>query len=256
MLNNIDIRINWIMTLWINFAKLPFRQAWKLPILIYGWNNDIAINKIVLDIPSNRVKFAIIKIGCQFDVCTWSHFGSIIHSKGQIIIRGACVIGRGFSYWGGSRSFFVLGGNSVINGNCSIHCKESIEIGENFSCSWNVSISDTDFHVCRDMRTNVLCSESSPIVIGENVWIGQFSTIAKGSVIPKWTIISQRSLVNKKIECNPYSILVGSPARILSGRNLRREDMYERSQYCDGYLITKGFRLFNLTGNNARSGTF
>ena len=234
------------MTLWINFVKLPFRQAWKLPILIYGWKSDIAVNEIILDIPSEKIRFAIIKIGCQFDVCTWSHFGAIIHSKGKIIIRGACVIGRGFSFWGSRRSVFVVGENSVINGNCSIHCKESIQIGENFSCSWNVSISDTDFHVCRDMYTNVLCPDSSPIIIGENVWIGQYSTITKGSVIPKWAIVSQRTLINKKFDCKPNSILAGSPARILLDRSLRREDMYERSQYCNGFLITKGFRLFNL----------
>lgn len=246
MLDNLDIRINWLLTLWINFTKLPFYQAKKLPILIYGWKSDIHINKLVLDIPTDKINFAMIKIGCMFDVCTWAHYGSIIHTKGSIVVKGSCVIGRGFSYWGSRQSELIIGPNTIINGNCSYHCKKRITVGRNFHCGWSSYVSDTDFHPCRDMHTGNIISETSEVNIGDNVWVGHHCKIVKNSEIPDWTIVSQSSLINKKYTCEPYHLLAGSPAKEIQGRLIRREDLYIRGLRDSSFNITKGFRIFNL----------
>jgi len=57
---------------------------------------------------------------------------------------------------------------------------------------------------------------SSPIFIGEEVWIATHVSIIKGSKIENGAIIGANSLVNSFIE--NYSICVGTPAKKIKNR--------------------------------------
>ena len=108
------------------------------------------------------------------------------------------MIGNGCSLTIGKDGILQMGRNFGITGDVSIHCYESINIGDFFSCSWNVSIDDTDHHKLMDVEHNKEKAETKPITIGNNVWICQQVTMLKGSNLPDWTIVSSNSLVNKK----------------------------------------------------------
>ena len=56
-------------------------------------------------------------------------------------------------------------------------------------------------------------AESKPIVIEDNVWIGERSTILKGVRIGTGAIVACNSVVTKDIP--PYTIVAGNPARVV-----------------------------------------
>ncbi|HEY5960222.1 MAG TPA: DapH/DapD/GlmU-related protein, partial [Polyangiaceae bacterium] len=56
-------------------------------------------------------------------------------------------------------------------------------------------------------------SESSPITVGDAVWIGTNSTILKGVTIGDGAIVAKASVVTKDVP--PFSIVAGNPARVV-----------------------------------------
>lgn len=128
------LKTNLVKTIYLNFRMLPFKQAVKLPIFIYG------------------------KI--------------------------------------------VFGGNSRI--------------------SWDCQIMDTAFHYVENLLDGDIKPLTSPIVLGNNIWIGNRTTIAKGTVLPDYTIVASNSLVNKDFSSIGENCLIaGLPAK-LKQQNIRR----------------------------------
>jgi acetyltransferase-like isoleucine patch superfamily enzyme len=67
----------------------------------------------------------------------------------------------------------------------------------------------------------------SPIVIGNNVWIGNRTTVTPGTIIPNYCIVSSNSLCNKDYSyIPPDSIIGGIPAKLLK-TGYRRIFSYE-----------------------------
>jgi acetyltransferase-like isoleucine patch superfamily enzyme len=62
---------------------------------------------------------------------------------------------------------------------------------------------------------------AAPVVIEEDVWIGEFVSVLPGVRIGKGSIIGTLSTVSRDIP--PYSIVAGSPARILKRYNFNTE---------------------------------
>lgn len=56
-------------------------------------------------------------------------------------------------------------------------------------------------------------AESSPVVIEDNVWIGQYSTVLKGVTIGRGSIVATKAVVTKDVP--PYSIVAGNPAKVV-----------------------------------------
>ena len=56
-------------------------------------------------------------------------------------------------------------------------------------------------------------SESAPIVIEDNVWIGEYATILKGVTIGKGAVVASHAVVTKDVP--PYTIVAGNPARVV-----------------------------------------
>ena len=64
-----------------------------------------------------------------------------------------------------------------------------------------------------------MLSEHAPVIIEDNVWVGEFAAILKGVTVGKGSIIGSHSVVTKDVP--PYSIAVGNPARIVRTITLR-----------------------------------
>ena len=56
-------------------------------------------------------------------------------------------------------------------------------------------------------------ASSAPVIIEDNVWIGQFATILKGVTIGKGSIVATRAVVTKDVP--PYTIVAGNPAKVV-----------------------------------------
>jgi lipopolysaccharide O-acetyltransferase len=58
---------------------------------------------------------------------------------------------------------------------------------------------------------------SNPIIIEDNVWIGESVSILPGVTIGQGSIVGANSLVSKNIP--PYAIAVGNPAKVIKTYN-------------------------------------
>ena len=113
----------------------------------------------------------------------------------------------------------VIGDNVGISGS-TINATKSIKIGNNVLVGSGCLITDTDSHPINwQDRINNLNekTESSPIVIEDNVFIGARSIILKGVTIGKNSVIGAGSVVTKSIPEN--CIAGGNPAKVIKYLN-------------------------------------
>ena len=235
--------VSWLRTIYFNFRHLPYRQAFRLPILLYNPGRIYGTGLYVIDVPLGNIKFGMLKLGVKNEESILTKTGVVISNSGTLIFKGAGVLGNGCSLIIGNQGRLSIGKNFGITGNVSVHCYDSIDIGAFFSCSWNVTIDDTDHHKLMDVEHNKEKAETKPITIGDNVWICQQVTVLKGSNLPDWTIVSSNSLVNKKYLTPPYSVLAGMPAKD-TGRKIKRVDI-EGFIARHNWNITEGLKIFN-----------
>lgn len=236
-------KVNWLRTVYFNYKYLPFCQAKYLPILLYHPGTICGKGSYIIDVDQGKVKFGMLKLGVKNENSILTKTGICISNLGKVIFKGSGVIGNGCSLTIGKDAILQMGRNFGITGDVSIHCYENINIGDFFSCSWNVSIDDTDHHKLMDVEHNKEKVETKPIAIGNNVWICQQVTMLKGSNLPDWTIVSSNSLVNKKYLTPPYSVLAGMPAKD-TGRKIKRVDI-EGFIARHNWNITEGLKIFN-----------
>ena len=124
----------------------------------------------------------------------------------------------------------ILKPHSQIGENTDIFSVNHIEIGAYTAIAPNVTICDNNNHPIspeqrRLMRVNPpghdsklwKHSVSSPIVIGENCWIGANARICKGVTIGDNSIVAACAVVTKDVPAN--CIAAGNPAKIVK-RNI------------------------------------
>lgn len=110
-------------------------------------------------------------------------------------------------------STILPGAKIEIGNNCGfsgtvIGCFDSVIIGNNVKCGANSLITDSDWHL-DDPRAGA----PKPIVIGNNVWIGEGSKILKGVTIGDNSVIGAGAVVTKSIPANV--VAAGNPCKII-----------------------------------------
>jgi acetyltransferase-like isoleucine patch superfamily enzyme len=108
-------------------------------------------------------------------------------------------------------------------GNCAglsgavVCAANSVEIGDNCLLGANVTIVDTDFHNLEPRNRRFADPDwariSSPVRIGENVFVGANAMILKGVEIGANTVVGAASVVTRSLPANV--IAAGNPARVI-----------------------------------------
>lgn len=114
-----------------------------------------------------------------------------------------------------------MGDNIELNDYVHIGAIESVTLGNNILIASKVFITDHNHgnysgitgHEDPNIPPRLRKWHSSPVIIEDNVWIGEQVTILPGVKIGKGCVIGAMSLVNKSIP--PYSIAVGIPAKVI-----------------------------------------
>lgn len=124
-------------------------------------------------------------------------------------------INKPVSIFVGKNAELLIGDNSGFSGT-SIFVAKKIIIGKYCNFGGNTSIWDNDFHPLNyeDRRVHKINQiKSSPIIIGNDVFVGANSIILKGVSIGDRSIIGAGSVVSKNIPSD--EIWAGNPARLI-----------------------------------------
>jgi acetyltransferase-like isoleucine patch superfamily enzyme len=113
----------------------------------------------------------------------------------------------------GGKGELIVGNHLGVNSYSRIIAHESIKIGENVLLARYVSILDHDHDFLAIMKGDFNKYVTDPIIIGNNVWIGDKVTITKGVRIGDNVIIGANSVVNKDIPSN--SLAAGIPCKVI-----------------------------------------
>lgn len=131
---------------------------------------------------------------------------------GTLIFKGPISFPQGTYLHVARNGVLQFGTNGTfIETNSKIMCFESIEIGDGTQITWDCQIYDTSFHYVE--IDGAIGKLTLPIKIGNNVWVGNNTTITKGVSIPDYSIITSHSLVNKDLqEYGKHCLFAGCPA--------------------------------------------
>lgn len=112
----------------------------------------------------------------------------------------------------------IIGENVIMNFRCHIGAINKIVIGNNVLIGSNVLITDhshgyNDISDIIEIPIKRKLYSKGPVVIDDNVWIGENASILPNVHIGKNSIIGANSVVVKDIP--PFSIAAGNPARVI-----------------------------------------
>lgn len=112
----------------------------------------------------------------------------------------------------------TIGNYCLICPGVRISAACQIEIGDNCMLAAGVYITDADWH---DIYDRTAPGVYAPVVLEDNVWIGDRATICKGVTIGKNSIVGAGSVVVSDVE--PNTIVGGNPARTIKQLDPDRE---------------------------------
>ena len=142
-----------------------------------------------------------------------------------------------------------IGKYCFITPGVRIMAAESIEIGDACMFAHGAYISDADWHGIYDRSDPV--GKTKPIILKENVWIGDSAIVCKGVTIGENSIIGAGAVVTKNIPANV--VAAGNPAKVV--KNLDQGDFISRKDfYKDPIQLAKDFD--NLDKFNLKDNTF
>lgn len=116
------------------------------------------------------------------------------------------------------RNKVVIGENSQINPFTVIYGGSGVFIGKNVMIAPNCMIAAGNHNMSRIDVPMMQAGNVSkgPITIEDGVWIGANSVITDNVTIGHNSVVAAGSVVTKNVD--PYSIVAGSPARIIKSR--------------------------------------
>ena len=142
-----------------------------------------------------------------------------------------------------------IGKYCLITPGVRIMAAESIEIGDACMFAHGAYISDADWHGIYDRSEPV--GKTKPIILKDNVWIGDSAIVCKGVTIGENSIIGAGAVVTKNIPANV--VAAGNPAKVV--KNLDQGDFISRKDfYKDPIQLAKDFD--NLDKFNLKDNTF
>lgn len=217
-------RCNFVKTIWFNFKMLPFKQAKKLPVYIY---RNVHFRDLTGEIIINNVFSGMIRIGrntsyvsTSIPFTEWTIRGKIVFNGSTHFLQGSYVLVSDNATLSFGRGWCTCGTN------IKIICFNRISIGNRVGFAWDCQVMDTSFHYIQEADTDIENANINPltkeVVIGDHVWIGNRTTISRGTVLPDDSIVASNSLVNKDYSSEgSFCMFAGMPAKVVK-RNIKR----------------------------------
>jgi acetyltransferase-like isoleucine patch superfamily enzyme len=129
---------------------------------------------------------------------------------------GAGTAVNGFAQLLAKSGRIVIGDHCFIGTGSIIVAVDEISIGHNVLIAEYVTIRDQDHDFESRLPTALAGLRSSPIRVGDNVWIGAKATITRGVTIGDNSVIGANAVVTRDVPSN--AVVGGVPARVIRFR--------------------------------------
>lgn len=200
-------------SLWYNLRMLPWRQAWRVPILV---SNRTVVECLSgeLVISANELRMGMVKVGfATFQGSDYRHERTRLDIRGRMVIGGECSLGAGSSVEVAEGATLTVGPMFHLGPRSLLICHKAMTFGRHDRISWNCTLMDTDQHPLADgdgRRVN----EDRPVCFGDNVWMGCHSIVTKGVRLADDTTVAAGSCVAGRHE-ESLTVLAGNPATVV-----------------------------------------
>jgi len=183
-------------TLYFNLKYFGFKDGIKLPFMLS--------HRVILKKCEGKIIF---RCPIRRGLVTWGYSGvsiatmkeySVFNVEGTLTISGIAFLGSGTKIYIEKGGELILGNKFEITSNSSIICTKRIEFGSYNLLSWDILVMDTDAHYIYSLENEILINANTPIKLGNNVWVGCRTFIAKGTTIPDNTVIAANSVIRGK----------------------------------------------------------
>ena len=153
---------------------------------------------------------AQLRIGLGPFGATTKHDTSVIRVRdgARLDIYGVVSLQRGVRVVV-DRGALRIGHGTNVNGLSKIFVGNAVTIGRMCTVSWDVQITDNDFHALT--IDGVAQPMTSPVVIGDHVWIGTGAIVLKGVGIGDGAVVAAHAVVTGDVEAG--TVVAGVPAR-------------------------------------------
>lgn len=183
-------------------------------------NNDVSVDESVkvtgrIAGTGNTVRI----MGTTFD----SHIHLTLRGNNNTVIVGANSRPRKLDIRIGNhvpanKCELTIGDDFSSEPNCLFYLYTSgnkLEIGNNCMFSRDIVLRCGDSpHLLFDAETGEYLDTDGHVVIGDNVWVGEYSYITKKVTLPSNTIVAAKSVVTRKFT-EEYCALGGNPAKVV-----------------------------------------
>lgn len=207
---------NPLATIYLNFRSFPLKQAFHLPVYVYGRPHMYFLTGNMYvegKIERGMIKFNCTAIGAPNNMSMQTD----LLNQGKIIFHGGGFIGTGNKIRVSHNGILEFGEDFKIADQVNVGCYSKIKIGSHARVAHRCQILDSNYHYVANLNKRIIPQWKKPISIGDYCWLGNSSTITGGVTLPNYSIVGSNSLVNKDFSSIPMgSIIAGVPAKYIA----------------------------------------
>ena len=221
--------INWIKTLYINFKILPFKDAIKLPIQIWGrCRLNIKGGDIRFNVPIRR---GILKVGYRYETFIYKEPVQLI-VQGTFTLNGEVWLGTGVHLSVEKDAHLSMGQLSSIGSCGSLTCADSITFSDYARVGSFSEISDSNHHYMKHLDNGAIYPTTRPIILGKQNYVGSRVAILPGTITPDNITIGYGTICNKdyREHIPENSVIAGVPAKLVKENVVRIFDFEKEAQ--------------------------
>tara|TARA_R110001599_G_scaffold353459_1_gene592418 strand:- start:115692 stop:116414 length:723 start_codon:yes stop_codon:yes gene_type:complete len=180
-----------------------------------------------------------------------------VHITGNNIAIGRCFTAIGepgqrveVGVWGreDGEGRITIGDCVLMSPGSRISASDEITIGNGVMLANGAYITDSDWHTIYDRTKRD--ERVTPVIIGDNVWLGDHSTVLKGVTIGENSVVAARAVVIKDVPANV--VVAGNPAKVVKELDSERGFVTRMDYFKDPAGLAQFFEAVDrevLAGN-------
>ena len=209
-------------TLYFNFRYFPFKQALKIPVILYKPRFIACKGTVVIE--AENITLGMIQLGFN-QAHAYPHSGIVWENNGgTVVIKGNALIGNNSSLCIGPNANVTFGDNFNATTTFRLVCWYKIFFDYNVRFGWENLVLDTSFHRLKYCNGDYASKGYGTINIGHDAWIATRCIVLANAETQPYTVVATNSLLSRKYD-RSHVIIAGSPAKIIKEGVYR--DLYD-----------------------------